>query len=68
MIFYATGALFVFSLSLHAFLKDTSTAKTDRLSWIVLIVATVAWPLVLPSIVRKKLARPVSIPLEAQIS
>jgi len=50
MILYSIGAVFVFGLSLQAFLKDKSTAKTDRTSWFVLLVATLAWPIVLPSI------------------
>lgn len=54
MIFYTAGAFLVFSLSLRSFFKDSSTAKTDLSSWLVLIVATVFWPLVLPSILRKK--------------
>jgi hypothetical protein len=68
MVLYATGALFVFGLSLHTFLKDASTPKTDRLSWIIMIIATVFWPLVLPSIVRKKLLKPAVVPLQTQIS
>lgn len=68
MILYATGALLVFGLSLRTFLKDASTPKTDRLSWIVLAVATVFWPLVLPSIIHKKLLKPAVVPLQTQIS
>lgn len=58
MIFYATGAFLVFSLSLRSFFKDSSTAKTDLSSWLVLITATLFWPLVLPSILRKKFSKP----------
>jgi len=55
MILYTVSALFVFGLLLQAFLRDRSTAKTDRTSWVVLLVATIAWPIVLPSILVKKL-------------
>ena len=55
MILYTVGALFGFGLLLQAFLRDRSTAKTDRISWLVLLVATVVWPVVLPSILVKKL-------------
>lgn len=68
MVLYITGAVVVFGLSLHAFLKDISTSKTDRLSWIVLLIATVFWPLVLPSIIRKKLFKPSPIALKTQWS
>jgi hypothetical protein len=68
MVLYITGALLVFGVSLRAFWKDTSTPKTDRLSWMVLIVATLFWPLVLPSIVRKKLFKPAPTVLTTQVS
>jgi hypothetical protein len=63
MILYTSGAFLVFSLSLRAFLKDDSTPKNDLVSWLVVLVATVFWPLVLPSILRKKLLKsaPVAI-------
>jgi uncharacterized membrane protein len=57
MIFYTTGAFLVFSLSLSSFFKDSSTPKTDLSSWLVVIFATLFWPLVLPSILRKKFSR-----------
>jgi hypothetical protein len=68
MALYITGALLVFGFSLHAFVKDISTSKADRLSWGVLIIATVFWPLVLPSMVRKKFFKPSPIALETQLS
>jgi len=58
MIFYATGAFLVFSLSLRSFFKDSSTPKTDLSSWLVVVFATLFWPLVLPSILRKKFVKP----------
>ncbi|MBW4464975.1 MAG: hypothetical protein KME07_05985 [Pegethrix bostrychoides GSE-TBD4-15B] len=57
MIFYTSGAFLVFSLSLRSFFKDSSTSKTDLSSWLVVICATLFWPLVLPSILRKKLSK-----------
>nr|RNJ70164.1 MAG: hypothetical protein EDM05_05610 [Leptolyngbya sp. IPPAS B-1204] len=68
MVLYITGALLVFGVSFRAFWKDTSTPKTDRLSWMVLMIATLFWPLVLPSIIRKKLAKSTATPLKAQLS
>ncbi len=69
MTLYITGALLVFGLSLQSFLKDTTTPKTDRTSWLVILVATVLWPIVLPSIIRKKLLKTSpAVPLETQWS
>jgi hypothetical protein len=68
MALYTAGALLVFSLSLRAFLKDRSTPKTDLLSWMVILVATVLWPLTLPSILRKKVLKPAPVPLKTQLS
>jgi hypothetical protein len=66
MILYTSGALLVFCISLRAFLRDDSTPKTDLVSWLVVLVATVFWPLVLPSILRKKLLKPAPVPLKAR--
>ncbi|MBE9179988.1 hypothetical protein IQ268_15570 [Oculatella sp. LEGE 06141] len=52
---YGAGALFVFSVGLNAFLKDSSTPKTHATSWLVLGLATVLWPVTLPSMLRAKL-------------
>jgi hypothetical protein len=68
MTLYLTGAILVFGISLQAFLKDTSTPKTHRLSWLVLIYASLLWPITLPSIIRKKLAKPAPVSLETQCS
>lgn len=65
MILYTSGACLVFGLSLRAFLKDDSTPKTDLVSWLVVLVATLFWPLVLPSILRKKLSKTSPIAIEA---
>lgn len=68
MTLYITGALLVFGFSLQAFLRDTSTPKTDRLSWMVIIIASLLWPIALPSMVRKKLAKPTPAVLKTQLS
>jgi hypothetical protein len=57
MTLYFTGAALVFSLLLNAFLKDDTTPKTHAASWVVLAIATVFWPLTLPSMVRKRLQK-----------
>ncbi|HEY9642211.1 MAG TPA: hypothetical protein V6C57_17115 [Coleofasciculaceae cyanobacterium] len=57
MTLYFAGAALVFSTVFRAFLKDDSTPKNDVTSWIVIGAATIAWPLVLPSIVRKRLQK-----------
>ena len=65
MTFYLTGAIIVCGILLHAFLRDTSTPKTHLGSWVVLIVGTILWPIVLPSIIRKRLhkERPLDLDL-----
>ncbi|MFZ1029575.1 MAG: hypothetical protein WAN66_25505 [Limnoraphis robusta] len=45
---YILIGLVFFSHALKTFLKDQSTPKTDTSSWIVLGLATVLWPIVLP--------------------
>jgi hypothetical protein len=54
---YLAGAFLVFVILLHAFVKDNTTPKTHVGSWITIVVATAVWPIVLPSIVRKKLSK-----------
>lgn len=48
MTVYFSGAALLFSIYMTVFLRDESTAKTDVASWIVLIVATLFWPITLP--------------------
>jgi uncharacterized membrane protein len=55
MIFYLVGATLTFSILLNAFYKDTTTSKTDVVSWLVLFVATLIWFITLPGILKKKL-------------
>jgi hypothetical protein len=57
MTLYFTGATLVFSILLRAFLKDSSTSKSDVTSWLVVLVATLVWPLVLPSMILKQLPK-----------
>ena len=45
---YWTIALMVFIYWLMLFSEDTSTSKIDPVSWLVLIVAPLFWPIVLP--------------------
>lgn len=57
MALYLAGAFLVFVILLNAFIKDNTTPKTHVGSWIVVIMATTLWPLVLPSIIRKKFSK-----------
>ncbi len=45
---YFTISLMVFSFWFMLFSKDYSTPKTDLISWIVLLIAPLFWPIVLP--------------------
>jgi hypothetical protein len=51
MVFYLTPAALIFSTALHAFLEDESTPKNHFDSWVMLIVASLLWPITLPAIV-----------------
>jgi hypothetical protein len=55
MTLYFIGATLVFGILLRAFLKDSSTPKSDVTSWLVVSIGTLAWPLVLPSMILKQL-------------
>jgi hypothetical protein len=57
MTLYLAGATVVFGILLNAFLRDTTTPKTHVASWLVLAIATIAWPIVLPSMIRKRLQK-----------
>lgn len=49
LLFYLFGSFYYSTLCYKAFQQDTDlTAQEKRSSWIVLIVATLLWPLVLP--------------------
>jgi hypothetical protein len=64
MILYFTGATLVFGILLSAFLKDNSTSKSDVTSWLVVLIGTLVWPLVLPSMILKKLPKRVALKLK----
>ncbi len=64
MILYLTGATLVFGILLSAFLKDNSTCKSDITSWLVVLIGTLVWPLVLPSMVLKQLPKRVALKLK----
>lgn len=46
--YYLFISLTMFTLWLRVFLADSSTKKTDIISWIALIIGSTLWPLVLP--------------------
>jgi hypothetical protein len=64
MILYFTGATLVFGILLSAFLKDNSTSKSDVTSWLVVLIGTLVWPLVLPSMILKQLPKRVALKLK----
>lgn len=64
MTLYFTGAAAVFTTLLNAFIKDDTTAKTHIGSWAILGIAAIAWPLILPSMIRKRLQKEESLNLE----
>jgi hypothetical protein len=64
MTLYLTGATLVFGILLRAFLKDKSTPKSDVISWLVVLIGTLAWPLVLPSMILKQLPKRVALKLK----
>ncbi|GAB4227359.1 MAG: hypothetical protein Kow00121_56000 [Elainellaceae cyanobacterium] len=55
MMTYLMGATCTCGILLSAFLSDHTTLKTDMRSWIVLLIGTSLWFLVLPSIIGKRL-------------
>jgi hypothetical protein len=61
MTLYLTGATLVFGILLRAFLKDKSTPKSDVTSWLVVLVGSMVWPLVLPSMILKQLPKRVAL-------
>ncbi|HEY9887133.1 MAG TPA: hypothetical protein V6D02_01965 [Candidatus Obscuribacterales bacterium] len=55
MLFYALPAVAVCLLCVDALRKDDTTPNDDVNSWLFIAVAALAWPICLPSILRKKL-------------
>jgi competence protein ComGC len=49
---YFLVVLLVFVWLLSAFVSDRSTPKTDLRSWIVLLIASALWPIMLPNLIR----------------
>ncbi len=45
---YSLVSILIFLIYLIKFFQDSTTAKTDRASWIVLILASLLWPITLP--------------------
>ena len=60
---YLCGALASSGIWLSTFLKDESTPKTDMASWVVILVATVIWPLSVPLAIRERYAKQTHLPL-----
>jgi cell shape-determining protein MreD len=58
---YFTGAFLVLIILLNAFLRDDTTPKTQIRSWIYLLIATILWPIILLSMIRKKLQTQASL-------
>jgi len=56
MVFYCVPAGIVLLITVRALMKDDSTPNTDQFSWLLIGVATLAWPITLPMILRKKIA------------
>ena len=45
---YGMISLILFCFWLSLFLRDSTTPKTDKTSWLVLLIAPLFWPIVLP--------------------
>jgi len=54
---YMIGSFFTAGILLNAFLRDSSTAKSDRRSWLIVLLGSLLWFATLPFIIRKKLLR-----------
>jgi hypothetical protein len=50
---YLIPAALVFSTALQAFLEDETTPNNHFDSWVMLVVASVLWPLTLPCVVNR---------------
>lgn len=57
MMIYLIGATVTFGILLNAFMNDHTTPKTDVLSWMVLLIGTSLWFVVLPTMINKKLTQ-----------
>ena len=45
---YGMIALVLFCFWLSLFFRDSTTPKNDKISWLVLLIAPLFWPIVLP--------------------
>lgn len=54
MLFYLLPAALVFGLLLQNWQQDPSTPMTDGESWGFILLASLLWPITLPSILYKK--------------
>ncbi|ASC72432.1 hypothetical protein XM38_033890 [Halomicronema hongdechloris C2206] len=52
LIVYGLGLVLVMAITFIAFWHDSTTPKTHLMSWVVLILASLFWPITLPSILR----------------
>jgi hypothetical protein len=48
LILYFATASWILLILLHAFFTDRAIAKTDRVSWVVMLLAATFWIVVLP--------------------
>ena len=60
---YIVIAFLVFGYFLKVFLADKSTSNTHRASWVVLGLATLLWPIVLPlAYLERRVKKPTEVP------
>ena len=60
---YLCGALASSSIWLSAFLKDETTPKTDVASWVVILIASLIWPLSVPLSIRERYGQQDKFPM-----
>lgn len=63
---YWTVAAVTFSIVLASFLQDRKASKTSADAWIFIAIATLLWPITLPSILNSKLRSTKSQPAKKQ--
>ena len=49
LIIYCIGGFIAFCIWLSLFIRDSSTLLTDSLSWKILLLATLLWPVTVPA-------------------
>lgn len=57
MLYYLLPGAIVFAISLRALLRDQTTSNSDVKSWLVIVIASLLWPLSLITMIRKKLQK-----------